>query len=240
MELFDRNCHVEKYKLRLSSNRFRLFMNPQKVHPLIVFLRYWPIIGVFIGMYLMSSGWAAIFLYHSGIIAGLIATRTSWKKIYEGFRLVPALGLWIGGLFAAPAIVFLLPFFLGMSPEEVKTVLHSGLEKVGVSGFGFWVFVAYLCLPHPSIEELGWREMQFVEARGLHLRDFEFASYHLLVMHYFFPGKWLFLLVCLVSLAIMSWIWRHLKMRYNGLAVPTWFHAGGDLGAMLGVWWLMR
>ncbi|MEO0415448.1 MAG: hypothetical protein AAF226_10910 [Verrucomicrobiota bacterium] len=59
-------------------------------------------------------------------------------------------------------------------------------------------------------------------------------------MNYFFPSKWLFLLGTLLSLSAMAWLWRLLKMRFGGIAVPTWFHAGGDLGVMLGVWWLLR
>ena len=50
----------------------------------------------------------------------------------------------------------------------------------------------------------------------------------------------LILTLSLVSLVAMGWTWRMLGKRYGGLAVPIWFHAGGDVGVMLGVWWLIR
>ena len=203
-------------------------------------LRYWPIVAVATGMYLLESGWAAILLYHAGIYVAMSLTQTSWRQVGTGYRFLPATGLWLAGLIAAPATAILLPVFLGMSPEETRGALLGGLDRVGLAGNQFWLFVVYLCLPHPAIEELGWRELLFVDSKFPHLRDFEFASYHLLVMHFLFPGAWLFFLVCFVCLATMGWIWRLLRIHFGGLAVPTWFHAGGDLGAMLGVWWLIR
>lgn len=203
-------------------------------------LRYWPIIAVLIGMYLLNSGWAAIFLYHAGIFTAVYLSKRPWKEIKTGFQPVPSIALWIAGVCAAPAVVILLPFLLGLSAEETRAGLLAGFEKTGLSGYHFWLFVGYLCLPHPSVEEMGWRGLLFVDSKKPHLRDFEFASYHLLVMHYFFPFAWPFFAACLISLAAMGWIWRLLKIKYGGLAVPTWFHAGGDLGVMLGVWWLIR
>ena len=191
-------------------------------------------------MYVLNSGWAAILLYHAGIFAAAWITKTSLKRIGGGFKLLPAVGLWLAGLSAAPAVVILLPILLGLSAQEVSQHLNQGLISTGLTGASFLVFVVYLCVPHPGIEELGWREMLFVDSKKPHLRDFEFASYHLLVMNYFFPKQWPFFLGTLISLATMGWIWRLLKMRFNGLAVPVWFHAGGDLGVVLGVWWLLR
>lgn len=206
----------------------------------LVVLRYWPIVAVLFGLYGLDSGWAAIFLYHAGIVATIFYEGTAWKRIWSGFCPGPALGLFFAGVLVAPAVVILLPLLVQLSPWETGETLRQGLATAGLEGISFWLFFLYLCLPHPSLEELGWREILDVDTSLPHLRDFEFASYHLLVMHFFFPGAWLFFFVCLVSLTLMGWIWRQLKRRYGGLAVPVWFHAGGDLGAMLGVWWLIR
>lgn len=204
-------------------------------------LRYWPSVAVLIGLYALNSGWAAIFLYHAGIIVTALITRASWKVLGQGFRPLPSLGLWIMGVAAAPAVVILMPLLLGMSAEEVGGAMRNGIENAGLGGIQFWIFVAYLSfLPHPWIEEMGWREVLFVDKKWPAWRDIEFASYHLLVMHYFFPYKWLFFAAVLIALASMGWIWRWLKMHFKGLAVPAIFHAGGDLGVMLGVWWLIK
>lgn len=206
----------------------------------LVVLRYWPIVAVLIGLYAFRSGWAAILLYHAGIVAAIFHERTPWKKIWSGFSPPHALGLFAAGVLVAPVVVILLPLLVQLSPGETKEALRQGLASAGLQGISFWLFCLYLCLPHPSLEELGWREILDVDSPRPHLRDFEFASYHILVMHFFFPGAWLFFVICLVSLALMGWIWRSLKRRYGGLSVPVWFHAGGDIGAMLGVWWLVR
>lgn len=206
----------------------------------LVILRYWPIVAVLIGLYGLRNGWAAILLYHAGIVAVIFHERTAWKGIRSGFRPGPALGLFFAGVLVAPVVVILLPLLVQLSPGETTQTLRQGLATAGLEGISFSLFCLYLCLPHPSLEELGWREILDVDTTHLHLRDFEFASYHIFVMHFFFPGAWLFFFVCLVSLALVGWIWRLLKRRYGGLALPVWFHAGGDIGAMLGVWWLIR
>ena len=203
-------------------------------------LRLWPIVAVLIGLYLLNSGWAAIFLYHAGIVVTALITRTSWRPIFQGVKWLAAVCLWLMGVALAPMVVFGLPLLIGMSSAEAGQALVSGIEKAGLGGVHFWLFVAYLCLPHPPIEEMGWREVLFVDSPRITLRDFEFASYHLLVMHYFFPYQWGLFTGTLVSLAVIGWVWRRLKMYFGGGAVPTWFHAGGDLGAMLGVWWLIK
>ncbi|MDF1813933.1 MAG: hypothetical protein P1V20_17150 [Verrucomicrobiales bacterium] len=215
-------------------------MKPPENSPSLMLLRYWPVFAVLAGMYFLHSGWAAILLYHAGIIAAMLATRPPWKVTFTGFRAGPAVLLWVGGLLAAPAVAFLLPLLLGLSEEETRLALLDGLAKTGLTGHSFLLFTVYLCLPHPALEEIGWREILFVDKKTPSLRDFEFAFYHLLVMHYFFPFAWGFFVCCLFSLASMGWIWRLMKMKFGGLSVPIWFHAGGDLGAMLGLWWIIN
>ncbi len=192
-------------------------------------------------MYGLNSGWVAIGLYHLGIVAGVVASRTSWSRIRAGFVVRPAIGLWLLGVCAAPAVAIGLPLLVFSTAGEVREDLVEGLGRLGMGGaVSFWLFVAYLSLPHPGLEELGWREVLGVESRRPHLRDLEFASYHLLVLHYFFPFQWLLFAWSVLCLAGLSWAWRLLRQRYGGLAVPSWFHAGGDLGVMLGIWWLIR
>lgn len=203
-------------------------------------MRAWPITAVLIGMYGLNSGWAAIFLYHAGIVSAAFATGLKLRDALGVFRWLPAVCLWSIGVLAAPFVVILLPWLQDSPPESVGAGLLGGLNATGLNGVHFWLFVGYLCVIHPLIEEIGWREVLFVDSKRIHLRDFEFASYHLLVMHYFFPFEWMLFAVSLVSLAAMGWVWRLMKMKYRGIAIPTWFHAGGDLGAMLGVWWLIR
>ncbi|MEO0415447.1 MAG: hypothetical protein AAF226_10905 [Verrucomicrobiota bacterium] len=125
-------------------------------HQLI--LRYWPILAVLIGMYGFTSGWLAIFLYHAGIALGMMMTRTSWKTIGRGFNRPAAYGLWLLGVGAAPLVVVLLPLLLQMPVEELRLTLASGLDKQGMGRpWSFWLFVVYICWPHPGIAELGWR-----------------------------------------------------------------------------------
>ncbi len=206
----------------------------------ISWLLIWPVFAVLIGLYGFQSGWIAIFLYHSGILVAARATVTPWTVVGKGFRPAPAIALWIVGLGGAPILFYLLPVFLGLSVDETRTALQLGLEKSGMVGHSFNLFVIYLCLPNPAIEEIGWRKLLFVDSKMPHLCDLAFGFYHLLVLHYFFPFAWTLFAASLFGLATMGWIWRQLVIRFDGLAVPICFHAGGDFGAMLGLWWLLR
>jgi len=209
---------------------------------MIQLLRWWPLLAVFTGLYVWGSGWLAIFLYHGGILLALSGQKRPWAAVFEGFQPLSAADWFILGLGAAPIVAAILPWLLQMPVPEIKSILQQKLSQAGISGTrGFWLFGAYLCLPHPPLEELAWRGLLDVPSRRPHARDLEFASYHLLVFFFFFPGAWLFFVAGFFSLAAMGWIWRLMKISGGGgLANPVAFHAGGDLGVMLGLAWLMR
>jgi membrane protease YdiL (CAAX protease family) len=208
---------------------------------MINFLPIWPVVAVLIGLYLCNSSWLAIFLYHGGILLALHRSGSGWKTAFGKIQITPAVGLFLLGVAAAPVVVWLMPLLLQMPVPEIKETLVNRLTVSGITVPGeFWLFAIYLCLPHPPLEEMAWRELLVVPDRQPHWRDLQFAAYHLLVFHYFFPGSWLFFAAGFAALTSMAWIWRELRSRSGGLALPVALHAGGDLGIMFGLAWLMR
>lgn len=187
-------------------------------------LRYWPIVAVLTGLWVLHSGWTAILLYHAGIVVGLalrpraFASLTrGWSWPLAGLSLLVAVGTWI-------AVWTLLPWFVG----------HDGLLKaLGAAHLDdlwlFGVFALYFSTVHPILEELSWRELLHPKTAKPHLRDLEFAAYHVVVLQYLFPGRWLLMTVSVVSLVIAAWIWRALRERLGGLAIPAFSHALADL-----------
>lgn len=195
----------------------------------MVIFRYWPYAAVLLGLYVLQSGWAAILIYHGGLVAALVSNRRDWHRLRWIWR-PKSLALGIGaGLLALPAVYFALPLLA----ETGK--LGERLAYSGMGGASLWVFIVYLSTVHAALEELGWRWALDPGTERFHLRDMEFAAYHLLVIHYFFPFAWLLLAAAFVTLAAASWIWRWIYRKEGSLATPIAFHAAGDLGAMLGV-----
>ena len=195
----------------------------------MIWFRYWPMVAVLIGMYWLESGWLAILLYHVGLILGVAVSRDRWRKLrWRSPAGVCAVGLIIG-LLSGPFIYFALPWFIGPGVGELLA------EKMAVLGFdrgSFHLFVAYFVTIHPVLEEWGWRGAIVDEEKLPCRSDVEFAAYHLLVVGWLFPGKWLLLVATLATLISVAWLWRQLRQRYGMTSVIT-FHAAGDLGVIV-------
>jgi len=203
-------------------------------------LPYWPMVAVLLGLYAMGSGWAAILLYHLGIVIGVMLKPQVLQRIRQGWDLKLGLAGILIGLSALPAVFLMLPFLTSQSFGETGAWLQLRLEGAGLVDLRFWLFFAYFITIHPVLEELGWREVLAAPDRWVHRRDFEFAAYHILVIHYFFPGQWLLFLAVYLTLTVAGAMWRYLRKVTDGLSVPIASHIAGDLGTLLAVWFLIR
>lgn len=201
-----------------------------------LWFRYWPMVAVGLGLYWLENAWWSIGLYHLGLIAFITMRREHLRDVPWRSPAGLSLGLYAMGLLAAPFVVFALPMLLG---GEAGAVLGTRFEELGLTGVSLVAFVIYFSTIHPVLEEAGWRGALTTEGKRPHLHDFEFAGYHLLVLHYVFPGKWLVLLGTLVVLVTSAWLWRQLRDHRGMIAVIT-FHAAADLAILLAVLWLMR
>lgn len=194
----------------------------------MLWFRYWPIFAVLLGLYAMESAWAAILLYHAGLLAGIWVRRDALREVR--WRSSP-LAIFVAvqaGLVAYPAVRFGLPFLVGSGGVAE---LGTRLEQLGLIGSFFSLFFLYFVTVHPVLEEVGWRGVLQEKSARPHLHDVEFAAYHLPVLWWLFPGQWGLLALAAPTLAAMAWIWRIARDRF-GLIAVIFFHAVADFGVI--------
>ncbi|MEM0968724.1 MAG: CPBP family glutamic-type intramembrane protease [Verrucomicrobiota bacterium] len=197
-----------------------------------LWFRAWPLIAVAIGMGVGQSGWAAILLYHAGILVALVRHRDRlralpWKSSLAGVVLAIMAG-WACG----PVVYYALPW---LTHGDVGKDLAERLPAYGLSGTSWLLFAVYFVTLHPVLEELGWRGILEAPSPKRHHHDGEFAAYHLLVLALLFPGSIVLGVVAFFILASAAWMWRLLRDRY-GMSLVIAFHAAADAGIIAATW----
>jgi membrane protease YdiL (CAAX protease family) len=189
-----------------------------------------PFLAVTCGFILLRSAWAAILMYHLGILLTLIRARRG-----GGSREV------LGRLPAGPAVLVTAvcacvgPAFLilwGTVAREPAD-LRGALAAYGLAGTSWWLFAIYYATVHPILEEAFWRgRLASPSARPV-ASDLLFAAYHAVVLQALIKPPWV-VLACAV-LCLSAWGWRLLAQRHRGLAIPILSHAAADLSLVLAV-----
>jgi membrane protease YdiL (CAAX protease family) len=182
-----------------------------------------PYAAVVIGLYAVRNGWAAILLYHLGIVLVLIGNRslTPLRRILTGWRSPVLILAMLAAAVAGPALYFLWSYM-----DATPSGLQSRLQEFGFDGASWIAFAVYYATIHSFLEELFWRG----SARGGALTpgwwDAAFAGYHVLVLWFFIGPIWVGL--CFVVLLLTSWLWRLATRRFGGLGVALASHAFAD------------
>lgn len=185
-----------------------------------------PYAAVLLGLYVLRSAWAAVLVYHAGMIFALLARRRDWPRWFRGWSTRWAIALALMGALAG----------------EVFCLLWSelGLDRLGflvagfgLSGSGFVVFLWYFAIAGSWLEEAYWRGLLFKPSRGPIANDLFFAGYHILVLQFFLDWPWV--LVSAVALTTTAWIWRRITHRCGGMVVPGLSHLTADVGIVLAV-----
>ncbi|WP_372799292.1 type II CAAX prenyl endopeptidase Rce1 family protein [Pontiella sp.] len=193
-----------------------------------------PYAAVLLGMRGLGSAWAAILLYHAGIVLFLFLRKSSsvWKPIGRGYGplLIPAVLLCA---LAAPAVYFMWPWLA--SPNMS---LPAWLAEYGLTGYSWALLVPWFSVVHPVLEEMHWRGLAPENKKGFCGADFLFAGYHILVLYELVYWPWLFMVFAV--LAGSSLFWRRTAERYGGFLLPVLSHAAADAGVMTGVYFLLR
>ena len=194
-----------------------------------------PYAAVLLGLYVLRNAWAAILLYHAGMLAllrlggqgGLLrAVRQGWSA--------PAAV--VTGIVCASGSFLLALLWGTISREQVD--LAETLTSLHLSGLSWWVFAAYYITVHPVLEEIFWRGYLTRAHRSPVVSDVAFAGYHVLVLCLFIRLPWV--LVSFGVLWFASWSWRRLTARYSGLGVAIASHAAADLSVIAVVEYLIR
>ncbi len=188
-----------------------------------------PYIAILVGLYAIGSGWAAMLLYHIGIL--LVWTRTKREKdlrsLVSGWNGRVAAAFSVVCLGSGVALYVLWPLITG---DGDGSELAEKLESFGLTGVVWVAFMIYYTLVNPWLEELFWRGMLGSDSKGLVPSDALFAGYHILVLVRFVPWYWA--LIVAVTLVGTAWLWRQIGRRYSGLLVPVATHLLAD-GAVI-------
>jgi len=178
-----------------------------------------PYFAVFMGLYILKNAWIAILLYHSLILAYLIITGhlADFRKIFIGrnnrlFLISCAISV-IGG----PAL-FLLWNFMKLDTSS----LSSNLAEFQLKGLSWILFMPYFCLLHPILEEVFWRSKPDSESKPGYYKDILFGGYHVLVLVFFIKVEWV--AISFFILAFVSWMWRSISRKTNGLLIAFLSH----------------
>jgi hypothetical protein len=190
-----------------------------------------PYVAVLIGVHVLKSGWAAILLYHAGMLAFLFALGglgfcgRGWGARAFALLVVPCL---LGG----PALFVLVPIVVP------SLDLAAALDSLGLRGASWLVFMVYYTIVNPWLEEGYWRGALGSSSSSITASDVFFGGYHVLVLAYFIP--WYLGLLVAALLMGVAWVWRKVATRCGGLLIPALTHLAADASVILAVHALAR
>jgi hypothetical protein len=193
-----------------------------------------PYVAVLIGVHLLKSGWAAILLYHAGMLAflpllggvrSLGACGRGWSARTFALLVLPC-------LISGPALYVLVPL---LAPS---LDLGAALDSLGLGGSSWLLFMVYYTIVNPWLEEGYWRGALGSSSSSITASDVFFGGYHVLVLAYFIP--WYLGLLVAALLMGVAWVWRKVATRCGGLLIPALTHLAADASVILAVHALAR
>ncbi len=194
----------------------------RKAAPLI------PYVAVALGLYVLHSAWAALGLYHAGILACLLFVsepksdpgRLSVHRVW----IVLAAGLFaVGGV----AIYVLWPYL------SHGTSITDRLAAFWVTKHTWPLLAVYFCIVNSTLEEFFWRGRLMSHSLRPVACDFLFAGYHAFVILAFAEPIWT--IPVFIAVAFAGWLWRMLRVSTGGLAVPIITHIIADVSIAVAV-----
>jgi hypothetical protein len=192
--------------------------------PLVAYLT------IAIGLFWLRSAWAALLGFHAGLLLVLTIEKfpEAFESFFKGKDLLRLVGYVLLGAGAGVTLYLAWPF-MSISPD-----VATDLAAIGLAPDRWPVFIAYVVLVNPWIEEYFWRGYLGDPSRKLLPIDFLYAGYHLLVLY----GKitWVWMLVSLLILAAVAWSWRQVSRRTGGLLIPLLSHMAADLSILMAVY----
>lgn len=191
-----------------------------------------PYLAVAIGLHWLGSVWITLLLYHSGMLAVLIATRFDWRELARGWQRVPGIMM----LLVCATAGLLLVLFSGWLFPDIG-LGRIRIDSLGIGGSAWIPFLIYYILATPVLEEAFWRGTLGRTRKWFDVVDLIFAGYHVGVLILFVPP--VAIILSFFSLWGAAMLWRLVRHRLGGLLVPVLTHFVADLSIMLGLHYLL-
>ncbi len=177
-----------------------------------------PFVAMAVGVLLLKSGWAALLIYHTVIIAALVVNRerVSLSCLVKGFSIWPFLlmvAIAVGGYF-------------WLTDYSISKGFVGGRVS-NLTGTCGPLFVGYMLLINPPLEELFWRDLFASKSRWLSLGDVLFGCFHFPILLLFLSPLNLPLGILMITMG--GWGWRQMRNRSGGLLLPWMGHFLADL-----------
>lgn len=194
-----------------------------------------PYLAVVVGLYLLESAWAAILLYHAGLVTVVTLGKPGGvtHALRWGWHARAAVA---GSIVCAAGGVLIYLLWPHIALEG--GTLSETLSRVGLAGTSWWLFGVYFVAVHPVLEEIGWRGYLAPARQGPHPIDVAFAGYHVLVLVLFVKPFWV--VIAFAVLVIASWGWRWVVRWKSGLGVVLASHAAANLSIFLAATFVAR
>jgi membrane protease YdiL (CAAX protease family) len=116
--------------------------------------------------------------------------------------------------------------------------LASNLAEFQLKGLSWILFMPYFCLLHPVLEEMFWRGSPIGKPGDKNYRDILFGGYHVLVLAYFIKSEWV--IISFFILAFVSWMWRVISYKTDGLLIAFLSHVLADSSIIIALNFIMN
>lgn len=188
-----------------------------------------PYIAVAVGMLGFHNALAALGIYHAGMLAVVIFSKkhpvTEQRPgIDVACILLVTLVFTLGGVL----FYILWPYL----DSDSRTIADK-LAGYGINRHNWPYFAVYFSIVNAILEELFWRGSLGSDNPYPVVNDFLFGGYHVFVLLFFMGPLWSIPVFIVTTFA--GWLWRMLRLRSGGLAVPIITHIAADVSIAIAV-----
>jgi hypothetical protein len=187
-------------------------------------------LAVGVGIFVFHSAWGALLGFHASIIVSLIIAKPAIPlRIFltnKNIKWIILSILICGG--SGLALYFnwdSLGFANGFSGQ---------VASLGLTPSNWTLFIAYFTLVNPFIEEYFWRGYLGNKTKSLHISDFLFAGFHVLIL--INKVQAMSIVFGLSVLVLAGWSWRQIAREDGGLLAPVLGHMAGDFTILVVVY----
>ncbi|MCE5200704.1 CPBP family intramembrane metalloprotease [bacterium] len=180
-------------------------------------------------MYGYHSAWAALGLYHAGMLAAILAL---WNR-KPAERKVNARLLWLPLAACVFSLGGVAMYFLWPCMSHNGSTIANRLADFGVSRHTWPYLAVYFSVVNSTIEEFFWRGCLMSVTLKPVGNDLLFGGYHSLVLLAFASPIWAVPVFC--ACAFAGWLWRMLRIATGGLLFPIITHVIADVSIVIAV-----